>query len=144
LLGTLEKIGSFFAKDRRKPLPQRMVVIGTHLDNGLAVALKAQIVLGENTLPDVEIFLDRIHLGEPYCPTCKRPLDKLRASWMADCGHIGYECKTCETEIQKFPAALHNDALGAVRRGYLSLWERYENEIRDLTKGKPKKYMLPE
>lgn len=140
ILRILQEVGSYFTKDRRKILPQREVIIGAYREDGIAIDLRAEIVLGERTPPDVQIFLDRIRLKDPYCADCSRPMRSKRA-FMA--GFVGYRCDRCEAEFPMGAGDLRRDALGAVRRDYLRYWSRYDEEIRHLTGGKPRRWKLP-
>ena len=145
LLGTVEKIGAFLTRDRRKLLPQRQVVIGTYQEDGLAVDLRAQIVLGERTPPDVEIFLDRVRLGQPYCPRCSNRLEEVLVDhWIPGYSGTHYECYRCEIETPMDGDDLEGEVFGAIRRDYLRFWSRYDEEIQHLTGGKPKKFKVPE
>ena len=132
LVGVFEKLASFLSRDRRKLLPQGEVVIGTYREDGIAADLRAKIVLGEAVPPDPDIFFDRIRLGRPFCGSCSRPMASI-VRFMA--GQVGYECRSCGVESSKDYRDLKNDALGAVRRDYLSFWSRYQDEIRHLTGG---------
>jgi len=144
LLGAVEKLGGFFAKDRRKVLTQRQVVIGTYREDGIAVDLRAQIVLGERIPPDVEIFLDRVEIGQPYCPDCSSQLEEVFLEhWIPGCSGWRYECRRCETEVAIDGDELRRAAAGAVRREFGSYWSRYQEEIRCLTGGKPRRFKLP-
>jgi len=140
LLGTSERIGAFLTKDRRRDLTQREVVIGTYREEGIAADLRAEIILGERTPPDVDIFLDRLRLKDPYCTGCSRPMRSERA-FMA--GLVAYCCDSCGVKIPTSAGDLRRDALGAVRRDYLRCWSRYDEEIRHLTGGKPHRWKLP-
>jgi hypothetical protein len=141
LVGAGEKLVTWLTRDRRRLLPQREVVIGTYEEEGIAADLRAKIVLGEAVPPDPDIFFDRIRLGRPFCGRCSRPLDKI-VHFMA--GQVGYECRGCGVEASKDYVDLKNDALGAVRRDYLSFWSRYQDEIRHLTGGKPRRWKVPD
>lgn len=140
----VELVAEWLRKDRRKTLPQREVVLGRFTkDERLVLDICAEILLGEEAPPKVELFLRRLRLGRPYCPRCLRPLDEWRAGWMADFGQIGYRCPRCGTEIEGDEADLAADVDGAVRRDFPDYWRRYQTEIRRLTRGKPHKYKLP-
>jgi len=141
LLGAVEKLGGFLTKDRRNALTQRQVVIGTYREDGVAVDLRAQIVLGERIPPDVEIFLDRVRLKAPYCTGCSRPMSSEQA-FMA--GLVAYRCDRCGVRIPTSAEDLRRSALGAIRQDFLRYWSRYEEEIRCLTGGKPRRFKLPE
>lgn len=141
LVGTGERLATWVTRDRRKLLPQREVVIGTYREDGIAADLRVKIVLGEAVPPDLDIFFDRIRLGRPFCGSCSRPLDSI-SHFMA--GQRGYDCRSCGVESSKSYRDLKNDALGAVRRDYLSFWSRYQDEIRHLTGGKPRRWKVPQ
>lgn len=145
LLGTVEKLGGFLTKDRRNALTQRQVVIGTYREGAVAVDLRAEIVLGERIPPDVEIFLDRLLVGQPYCSDCSSQLEEVFLDhWVPGYSGWRYECRRCETEVAIDGDELQRAAAGAVRRDYLRCWSRYEEEIRCLTGGKPRRFKLPE
>ncbi len=131
-------------RDRRKILPYEETVIGTYQTNDLSVDIRAKIILRESTQPNVEIFLDRIKIGRPYCPNCFRPLDYWNATWMADGIQMGYKCSVCRTEREGDRHKVLDDAKGEIRKNYSNFWSQYKHEIDSLTKGKPHKYKLKE
>lgn len=133
----------FLSKDRRKVLPYPEVVIGTYSAHGLKVAILANVVLSETGHPPVDQFLERLRIGEPYCAKCSRPLDLLRASWMADGVQIGYNCPDCGIEIRKDKLAIRKEVFAEVRRAYDFYRSNYREAIMALTRGKPRKYRLP-
>jgi Zn ribbon nucleic-acid-binding protein len=126
-------------------LPYKHVSIGKFVtsDNSIAVDIQAMIVLNDKMQPDEQNFLNRIALGEPHCPVCGRPLDKLRASWMADGVQIGYECTACNIQRQYTWEDLRNDVFAKVRYDYYNYWKVYKELIQKITCGKPKDYILP-
>jgi len=145
LLGSVEKLVGFLTKDRRRFLPQREVIVGTYREEGIATDVRAEIVLGERIPPDVEIFLDRIQIGQPYCPDCSSQLEEVFVEhWVPGYSGWHYECRRCGTEIAIDGDELRRAAAGAVRRDYLRYWSRYEEEIQHLTGAKPGRFKLPE
>ncbi len=140
----LNSFVEWLKKDRRKILPYSEVAIGTYQTNNLTVDIRAKIVLGESAQPNVEIFLDRIEIGKPYCPKCSRPLDYWNASFMADGIQIGYKCNVCKTECEGDRYEVLDDVKGNVRQNYSQYWSQYKREIDLLTRGKPQRYKLEE
>lgn len=55
----------------KKLLPYRDVSIGKYVTSNINVDILAEIILGETITPDIEIFLKRLKLGNPYCPSCQ-------------------------------------------------------------------------
>lgn len=141
----VELAAQWLRRDKRKTLPQREVVLGRFAkDERLLADICAEIVLGETRPPAVELFLRRLDLGRPYCPRCSRPLETWRAGWMADFAQIGYRCPRCTTEIEGDDGEILDDIRGTVRREYPQYRSRYQQEIRQLTGGRPQKYRLPD
>ncbi len=130
-------------KEKLKVLPYSYVKIGEYSTDNLSADILAKIILGENTKPDISLFLERINIDRPYCPRCSRPLDYWNASWMADGGQIGYKCLKCDTQREGDKYSVLNDAKAEVRKDFDNYWEIYENKIFQLTDGEPQKYKLP-
>jgi len=63
---------------------------------------------------------------------------------LAEASTSGFGCRDCGTEIETDHDTLTNDVLGTVRRDYLSFWSRYQDEIRYLTGGKPRRFKVPD
>jgi len=136
----IERICFWCEKSRKKLLSNTEVVIGTYSIPDLKVDIKAKIILIDNIKPDIEIFLDRVSMGRPYCPKCLRPLDILRASWMANGMQIGYKCKECKTKIRKTDSDIYSEIYSLIRRDYDKYWSTYQRKISEMTKGKPMEY----
>lgn len=129
--------------DNLKELPHSRVTIGDISEGVLSVGIRARIVLLENSQPDVDSFLNRIDIGDPYCSNCSKPLDIKRASWMADGVQIGYKCVDCQTENDRDYFYVLKSAKREVRSNYDSYWSKYQEEINALSGGHPEKYKLP-
>jgi hypothetical protein len=130
-------------EDRRESLPYSHVVIGTLKRGVLAVDVRAEVFLEEKIRPPIGIFADRVSLDDPYCPKCSRPLAPLHASWMADGVQIGYQCRSCLTEIRGTRSDVLSEARGEIRRNYEKYWQNYQNAIQELTGGEPHKFRVP-
>jgi len=131
--------------DSKKVLPYKYVCIGIYetADNLLAVNIQAKIVLSDIVQPDIQNFLNRIGLGDPYCAMCNRPLELLRASWMADGVQIGYKCPVCNIERNGAWVDLRNEVYAGIRSDYNNYWKVYKAKIKEITGGKPEDYTLP-
>jgi hypothetical protein len=127
----------------KRILQYSKVKIGEYSCNNLKLDILAKINLDNEVKPEIPLFLERIIIGDPYCPLCSSNLDYLRASWKADYVQIGYKCKNCQAEIEKDRQDLINDAKAEVRKNFDEVWVLYCNEIKRITKGKPHKYVLP-
>jgi len=103
----------------------------------------AEIVLGETSVADVELFLRRVRPGQPSCPGCSRPLEHWTGDWMADYAQLGYRCRSCSIQISGSYSLLLDDVRGDVRRRFHEYWTRYQEAIRLLTRGKDHKFKLP-
>jgi len=130
-------------KPIKKILPYNEIVIGTYKTEILCSDIRAKIFLNESLKPNVDVFLERIHEGDPFCSQCSRPLDDWNASYMADFAQIGYKCKTCNTQIEGDWKALRNIIKGEVRKNYDKYWLGYKTQIDELTGGKPEEYEIP-
>jgi len=130
------------SQDAKKKLPVSKITIGTYKERSLAVDILAVVILEEKSKPGVEMFLKRIELGEPYCPNCLRPLDAIRASWMADGVQIGYRCSKCNTKREGTELDLYKDVEGEVRRNFETYWQTYTEAIHRLTGGKPGEFRV--
>ena len=128
----------------RKKLEVSEVSIGTFQDELLAVGILAKIVLMESSKPGVEVFLNRIRLGDPYCPRCKRSMDKTYLDPRVPFGPTvtGFACRNCSTAREGDIHDLYQDAEGEVRREYDRYWDGYIEVIRDLTHGIPNDYVV--
>jgi hypothetical protein len=126
----------------KKALPYSKVAIGVFGNEKLSVDIEADIVLDEDASPDVGNFLERIRLGDPFCPTCSRPLDDWKLDWKADYAQIGYKCPTCGTESKGDSGDLLNDVHALVRKNYNSYWPLYHDKIMRLTNNRPQDYKL--
>lgn len=123
--------------DPRKKLPVSEVSIGTFKDTVLAIDILAKIILEERTKPSAEVFLKRIVLERPYCPTCSRTLDETHASWVAYGIQTGFQCSKCQTEREGVMSDIYRDVEGEVRRNFGVYWQTYIRAIDQLTGGKP-------
>ncbi|MDI7261584.1 MAG: hypothetical protein QME90_16920 [Thermodesulfobacteriota bacterium] len=138
----LDIIAEWLKRDRRKALPYDYVTVGTYKIEHLAVDIRAKIVLDEITQPSIDLFLERISTGNPYCPHCQRPLDEDHLDWMGDFAQIGYTCSECQTKIKRDRMELWNDVQGEVRKRFGVYYETYKSQVHKLTKGKPDKYKI--
>lgn len=129
--------------EHNKVLPDRRVSIGTYCSSNLCVDVQADIVLGENARPSPDVFLRRIHPGDPYCSVCQGTARVKRASWLADGRPIGYECRECGWVENLAPPDLSHNVDGFVRKNFRSLWETYSSTIVELTDGHPDDYVVP-
>jgi len=130
-------------EDRRQTLPYKEVIIGTYVIKDLAnVSIKANILLIEQTKPNVDIFVQRISISEPYCKKCEEPMVPLVVEVMLTGKQIGYQCEKHNIKIKKIKADILNEVIGEVRRNYNRYWEKYKDEISALTNGDPKKFKL--
>ena len=129
--------------DGKKILQYSKVKIGEYSRENLKVDILAKINLDNEVQPEIPLFLERVIIGDPYCPRCSRNLDYLHASWMADGVQIGYKCINCGTEISRKREELVDDAKAEVRKKFNETWLLYSKEIKKITKGKPHKYVLP-
>lgn len=129
--------------DGKRILQYSKVKIGEYSRENLKVDILAKINLDNEVQPEIPLFLERVIIGDPYCPHCSRNLDYLHASWMADGVQIGYKCINCETEIKRDRKKLVDDAKAEVRKNFDETWVLYRNEIKRITKCKPHKYVLP-
>jgi hypothetical protein len=127
----------------KKLLPHRIVSIGTYKTRGLSTDIRANILLNENVIPTVDMFLDRIYEGTPYCTKCDRPLNKWNAGQMAAFAQIGYHCTICETQIKGDWSDLRKSIKAEVRKNYDYYWKEYHKQIEELTGGDPEEYELP-
>jgi hypothetical protein len=130
------------AVEAKKVLPNRQVSIGTLRTKELAVSMQAEIILEEQIRPDIENFLKRIDIGEPYCPECSRPLEELKTSWMADYAQIGYKCLSCNTQRTGTRIDLLKDVVALIRSRYDYYWDIYSKKIQLLTNGNPHEYTV--
>ena len=122
------------------------VTIGTYSTDGLAAAIRAQIVHGDRVQPDVDRFLERLSLGDPYCANedCSRTFSVVQVctavytrtlyKLIEDTTGIwlGYKCYDCGTVIPKSYDTLRRETEGEVRRNYGLYWTKYQEEIRRL------------
>lgn len=129
--------------DGKRILQYSKVKIGEYSRENLKVDILAKIYLDNEVRPEIPLFLERVRIGDPYCPNCSRNLDYLRASWMADGVQIGYKCINCETETKRDCKELIDDAKAEVRKNFDKTWLLYRDEIKRVTKGKPHKCVLP-
>jgi len=135
--------GSLTSAPKKEVLPYSSISLDTFLSDYLCVDIQAKIVLGETIDPSVDIFLERVQIGDPFCPKCNTPLDIKRASWMADGVQTGYLCKKCNTEDNRDYFELLRDVKGFVRSNFSSMWALYTKKIADLTGNRQDKYCLP-
>jgi len=126
----------------RKKLPVSEITIGTYKEPSLAIDILAEVILEEKSKPDIEVFLKRIVLREPYCPNCLRTLDTTHASWMADGVQTGYKCSKCNNEREGTVLDLYKDVHGEVRRNFETYWQTYTEAIHRLTGGKPGEFRV--
>lgn len=127
----------------KKKLPYSEVTIGNYKTQDICADIRAKIILDESHQPAVDLFLDRIRKGEPFCPECSRPMDYWKATWMADFAQIGYQCFNCDIKHKGNYEDLLNDIKGEVRKNYEKYWDIYKGENNKLTKGNPEDYQLP-
>lgn len=130
-------------KTSKKMLPYSDITIGNYKTQDISVDIRAKIILGELNKPSVDIFLDRVKKGDPFCPQCSRPMDYWKLSWMANFAQIGYQCLNCKIQHKGDYEDVFNDIKGEVRKNYDSYWLIYMNEIDKLIKGKPEDFQLP-
>lgn len=135
-----EKLDAFLGK---KVLTVDKVNIGQYEDKHLAVAIMAEISLTDEFQPDIEEFIKRISIGDPFCPKCKRPLDIYRTSWQAGGYPDGFQCEECNTKRQGLKSDIMKDVIKEIRLNDKDYWEKYHTEIDKLIKGNPQKYRLP-
>jgi hypothetical protein len=124
-------------------LPHSQVSIGTLKTNLLAVDILADVKLEERIQPDVQNFLNRLHLGDPFCPKCSRPLEKWNAGWQADFAQIGYTCSACNTEIRGDRDFFLGEVHAQVRPKYDEYWKTYKKKFDELTGGHPEGFLYP-
>jgi hypothetical protein len=147
ILNTEKSSGSYKSTitiDGKSILQYLEVKIGEYSRENLKVDILAKINLDKEVQPEIPLFLERVIIGDPYCPHCSRNLDYLRASWMADGVQIGYKCIDCKTEITRDRKELVDDAKAIVRKNFDDSWVLYRKEIKRITNDKPHKYVLPE
>ncbi len=130
-------------KTNRKMLPYSEITIGNYNTQDISVDIRAKIILDESSKPSIDIFLDRIRKGNPFCPKCSRPMDYWKASWMADFAQIGYQCFNCNIQHKGDYENIMNDIKGEVRKNYENYWLIYKTEFDKLTKGKPEDFQIP-
>jgi len=110
------------------------VTVGVHEHGYLRSAIRAKAIRGERGQPDIEVFLERVSYGVPYCSDCARKLYPARASRMADGVQYGYRCNSCHAdegeEIERTPQDLLIDIKAKVRIDYDSFWKTYKEEVR--------------
>lgn len=116
-----------------KRLSTKYVTVGTYQGENICKDILAKIVLGETSDPGISSFTSRIHGGEPYCPKCSTPLATTHADWMADGVQTGYTCERCRTIIEGDYDKFSREVKAEVRRNYVSLYKKYQEEIDKLT-----------
>ena len=129
--------------DNLKELPSSDITIGNISDDFLSVGIRAKIVLMENSQPDIDSFVSRINIGDPFCSICSKPLDIMHGSWMSDGVQIGFNCDDCLKEYRGNYSSIRKKARGEVRRNYEKYWSKYQQEINSLTGGRADRYKLP-
>ncbi len=140
---TIDDNSQIVNKSNKIILPYSEITIGSYTTKDLCADIRAKIILDESNKPSIDIFLDRIRKGDPFCPNCLRPMDYLRASWMADGVQIGYQCKNCGIQHKGDFEDVLNDIKGEVRRNYENYWNTYKTEFDKLIKSNPIDYQLP-
>jgi hypothetical protein len=113
----------------KKALPYRDMSVGTFKTSDIEVDIQAKIILEEQIKPDIENFLKRIDIGNPYCPKCSRPLDEWKSNWEANFAQIGYKCSSCNTQREGDTLALLYDIHGLIRSDYDSYWNIYSKKF---------------
>ena len=126
-----------------KELPASEVTVGNLTDGFLSVGIRAKIVLMENSQPDIDSFLSRIKIGDPFCSICSEPLNVVSGSWMSDGMQAGFNCNDCEKEYSGSYSSVRKKARGEVRRNYDKYWSKYQEKINSLTGGRADKYISP-
>ena len=126
----------------KKELPYQYLTIGQYKTENICSDIRASIKLSEKVKPNVDVFLDRVFEGEPYCPKCFRPMDKWNAGWQADFAQIGYFCEKCNIKHKGNWEDVRNDIKGIVRKDYDRYWDNYRKQLSELTDNKPENYKL--
>lgn len=130
-------------KPQKEKLPHRNIIIGTYKSKLLSSDIRAKIFLNEKIKPNVDVFLDRVFEGNPFCTKCLRPLDIWSGNYITDIGQIGYKCSSCKTEIEEDFENLRKSIKSLIRRDYDKYWDEYQKQIKDLTGGKPELFETP-
>lgn len=115
--------------DNDPELPHKTVTIDVIKYDCFSCSILAKVVVGENRKPDVENFLNRISIGNPYCPDCQIELDTIHASWKVEGTQTGYRCSSCRNEIKGNHSEVLNDARSRIRKLYDLRWEIYKDKI---------------
>jgi hypothetical protein len=126
---------------KKEKLPYSQLSIGNLTFDILSVDILADIKLEERNQPDIQNFLIRLHLGDPYCPKCSRPLDKWNAGWQVDFAQIGYACSTCGTRAKGDSNFVLSEIHAKVRSNYDTYWKTYKNKFDELTGGHPEDFI---
>lgn len=143
ILLSTEKSENIGNVKQKKILSVNQVNIGQYKDENLAVAIIAEINLTDEIQPNIEDFIKRVSIGEPFCPQCLRPLDIYHTSWQVDGSPDGFQCEECNTKRQGLKSDIIKDIIKEIRFNYKEYYEKYHSEIDKLTKGKPQQYNLP-
>ena len=126
----------------KKVLPYRQISIGSLKTDKMAVDIQAKIVLEEQVKPDIENFMTRIDLGNPYCPERSRPLDEWKTDWMANFSQIGYKCLNCHTQRKGDGLAVLYDVYALIRSNYDHYWNVYAENVKQMTGGNPSEFSI--
>jgi hypothetical protein len=123
----------------KKVLPYEHVSIGKYstTDKRIDVDIQAKIMLNDKVQPDIQNFLNRIALGDPYCHKCSRPIDMLTFKAGA------FRCAACNWEKDGGWSDLKKGVHAKIRSDYDHYWEVYQARIREMTGGKPEAFTLP-
>ncbi|MGO9691815.1 MAG: hypothetical protein ACLP2X_25210, partial [Syntrophobacteraceae bacterium] len=126
-------------------LPYSHVSIGkyTTVDDHITVDIQAKIMLNDKVQPDIQNFLNRLALGDPYCHSCNRPIDMKPFNPIRLPGYNFHQCSPCNWRRNGTWFDLRNDVYAKIRSDYGHYWEVYQAKIREMTGGKPDAYTLP-
>jgi hypothetical protein len=128
---------------KKQKLPHSKVSIGTLTFDKLAVDILTEVKLEEHTQPDVQNFLNRLHLGDPFCPKCSRPLERWNEGWQEDFAQIGYTCIFCRTLATGNSDFVLSEVHAEVRKNYDKYWNTYKKKFDELTGGHPDGFIYP-
>ena len=122
--------------DKRRVPTKSRVSIGTLTKPDLSVDILAEVNFEDQSQPDIQIFLECISLGDPYCPECSRPLNKIHGDWMINGIQVGYACPKCGSEIDLNYSDLKKDVKAEVRRNFDNYWPGHVERVKALNVAK--------